>query len=136
MGVKTLLGVSGQVNHDGGPHAGSEVGGAGVDVAEPLREGKVLARLSLDRVSHSLDATGKTGEDALDVAPFSMEMILIWSSSFTHSRKVLASLWKMPRPSGQSRSIPAAMRLRSPDTKRKWSSTSCWRTFSSIPVRG
>merc|ERR1719291_758039 len=68
QGVKTLLGVSGQVNHDGGPHAGAKVGGAGVDVAEPLREGKVLAGLSLDRVSHSLDATGKTGEDSLDVA--------------------------------------------------------------------
>merc|ERR1712032_846733 len=68
QGVKTLLGVSGQVNHGGVPHVGSEVGGAGVDVAEPLREGKVLARLSLDRASHSLDATGKTGEDSLDVA--------------------------------------------------------------------
>ena len=68
QGVKTLLGVSGQVNHDGGPHAGSEVGGAGVDVAELLGEGKVLAGLSLDGVSDSLDATGKTGEDSLDVA--------------------------------------------------------------------
>merc|ERR1719278_2171224 len=68
QGVKTLLGVSGQGNHDGGPYAGAKVGGAGVDVAEPLREGKVLAGLSLDRVSHSLDATGKTGEDSLDVA--------------------------------------------------------------------
>ena len=56
QGVKTLLGVSGQVNHDGGPHAGSEVGGAGVDVAELLGEGKVLAGLSLDGVSDSLDA--------------------------------------------------------------------------------
>ena len=43
QGVKTLLGVSGQVNHDGGPHAGAEVGGAGVDVAVLLREGKFLA---------------------------------------------------------------------------------------------
>ena len=68
QGVKTLLGVSGQVNHDGGPHAGTKVGGAGVDVTELLGEGEVLARLSLDRVSHSLDATGKTGEDSLDVA--------------------------------------------------------------------
>lgn len=30
---QTLLGVAGQVNHDGGPHAGTKVGGAGVDVA-------------------------------------------------------------------------------------------------------
>merc|ERR1719458_295257 len=68
QGVKTLLCVSGQVNHDGGPHAGSEVGGAGVDVAELLGKGKVLAGFSLDGVSDSLDATGKTGEDSLDVA--------------------------------------------------------------------
>ena len=27
-GIKSLLGVSGEVNHDGSPHAGSEVGGA------------------------------------------------------------------------------------------------------------
>ena len=65
---QTLLGVAGQVNHDGGPHAGTKVGGAGVDVAVLLGEGKVLAALSLDRVSDSLDATGKTGEDSLDVA--------------------------------------------------------------------
>merc|ERR1711997_1085795 len=68
QGVKTFLGVSGQVNHDGCPHAGAKVGGAGVDVAELLGEGEVLARLSLDRVSDSLDATGKTREDSLDVA--------------------------------------------------------------------
>ena len=68
QGVKTFLGVSGQVNHDGCPHAGAKVGGAGVDVAELLGEGEVLARLSLDRVSDSLDATSKTREDSLDVA--------------------------------------------------------------------
>merc|ERR1719458_800918 len=51
QGVKTLLGVSGQVDHDGGPHAGSEVGGAGVDVAKLLGKGEVLAGLSLDGVT-------------------------------------------------------------------------------------
>merc|ERR1739847_137243 len=59
-----------------------------------------------------------------------MEMMRVWSSSLTHSRKVLASLWKIPRPSGQSRSIPATLRFGSPDTKRKWSSTSCCLTAS------
>merc|ERR1719288_190172 len=68
QGVNTFLDVSGQVNHDGCPHAGAKVGGAGVDVAILLREGKFLARLSLDRVSDSLDATRETGEDSLDVA--------------------------------------------------------------------
>merc|ERR1719460_401689 len=68
--------------------------------------------------------------------PISIEMILSWSSSFTQVRKVLSLLWKMPLPSGQSLSIPLACKFLSPDTKRKWSSTSCWRTFSSIPVSG
>merc|ERR1719471_2057944 len=57
--------------------------------------------------------------------PFCMEMILSWSSSLTQTRKVLSALWKMPLPSGQSRSMPATFRLGSPDMKRKWSSTSC-----------
>merc|ERR1719347_2047963 len=67
-GIKTLLGVSGEVDHDGCPHASAQVGGAGVDVAVLLRQGEVLATLSLDRVSHSLDATGKAREDLLDVS--------------------------------------------------------------------
>merc|ERR1719347_246437 len=53
-GIKTLLGVSGEVDHDGCPHASAQVGGAGVDVAVLLRQGEVLATLSLHRVSHSL----------------------------------------------------------------------------------
>ena len=68
QGVKTLLGVAGQVDHDGSPHAGAKVGGAGVDVAVLLGQGEVLARFSLDGVPDGLDATGKTREDSLDVA--------------------------------------------------------------------
>merc|ERR1719470_820766 len=68
QGVKTLLGVAGQVDHDGSPHAGAKVGGAGVDVAVLLGQGEVLARFGLDGVPDGLDATGKTGEDSLDVA--------------------------------------------------------------------
>jgi len=68
--------------------------------------------------------------------PCCIDMIRSWSSSLTQTRKVLSLLWKIPRPSGQSRSIPATMRLRSPDMKRKWSSTSCCRVASSIPVNG
>ena len=33
--------------------------------------------------------------------PGAMEMILRWSSSPTHTRKVFSSLWKIPRPVGQ-----------------------------------
>ena len=59
---ETLLGPSGEVNVDRGPHASAQVGGAGVDVAELLGQLEVLARLSLDAVTDSLDATAYTGE--------------------------------------------------------------------------
>jgi len=64
---ETLLGPSGEVNVDRGPHASTQVGGAGVDVAELLRQLEVLARLSLNTVLDSLDATGQPLEDTLDV---------------------------------------------------------------------
>merc|ERR1719236_325437 len=65
--VNALLGPSGEIDVDGGPHASTQVGGAGVDVAELLRQLEVLARLSLDTVLDSLDATGQPLEDTLDV---------------------------------------------------------------------
>jgi len=67
QGWETLLGPAGQVNVDGGPHASAQVGGAGVDVAELLGQLEVLARLSLDAVTDSLDATGEPLKDTLDV---------------------------------------------------------------------
>ena len=66
-GIESLLGVAGEVDHDGSPHAGSQVGGAGVDVAVLLGQAEVLAGLSLDGVADSLDAAGQTGEDSLHV---------------------------------------------------------------------
>ena len=68
--------------------------------------------------------------------PFCIDMILSWSSSLTQIRNVLSALWKIPRPSGQSLSIPATVRFLSPETNKKWSSTSCWRTASSMPRSG
>jgi len=66
--VNSLLGVAGEVNVDGGSHASTEVGGAGVDVAVLLGQGVVLARLGLDAISDGLDTAGETGEDSLDIA--------------------------------------------------------------------
>merc|ERR1719490_606149 len=63
-----VLGPSRQINVHRGPHAGAKVGGAGVDVTEPLVEAEVLARLLLDRVLDSLDTLGKPGEDLLNVS--------------------------------------------------------------------
>merc|ERR1719367_1689290 len=66
--VNSLLGVAGEVNVDGGSHASTEVGGAGVDVAVLLGQGVVLARLGLDAISDGLDTTGEAGEDSLNIA--------------------------------------------------------------------
>jgi len=66
--IDGVLGPAGQVNVDGGTHASAQVGGAGVDVAELGREQEVLARLSLDGVTDSLDTPGKTFKDTLDVS--------------------------------------------------------------------
>jgi len=66
--VNGFLGPSGKVNVDGGSHASSKIGWAGVDVSVLLRESIVLARLGLDGISDSLDSTGKTSEDSLDVS--------------------------------------------------------------------
>jgi len=66
--VDTLLGPAGQVNVDRGAHAGTQVGGAGVDVAELFRVLEVLAGLGLDGVLDGLDTSGEALEDLLDVA--------------------------------------------------------------------
>jgi len=66
--VNSLLGVSGKINVDGSSHASSKIGWARVDVSVLLGEGIVLARLGLDGIANSLDSTGKTSEDSLDVS--------------------------------------------------------------------
>merc|ERR1712227_164049 len=66
--VHGLGGPSREVHVDGGPHASAQVGGAGVDVSVLLGAGVVLASLSLDGISDSLDAAGKTSEDTLDIS--------------------------------------------------------------------
>merc|ERR1711972_501951 len=66
--LNAMLGPAGQVNVDGGPHASTKVGGAGVDVAEPLIQAEVLARLLLDRVLDSLDTLGQSAEHFPDIS--------------------------------------------------------------------
>merc|ERR1712012_1352605 len=66
--LNAMLGPAGQVNVDGGPHASTKVGGAGVDVAEPLIQAEVLARLLLHRVLDSLDTLGEPLKDLLHIA--------------------------------------------------------------------
>merc|ERR1719180_368637 len=66
--VDAVLGPARQVNVDGGPHTSTKVGGARVDVTEPLIEAEVLARLLLDRVLDSLDTLSQSGEDLLHIS--------------------------------------------------------------------
>jgi len=65
--VNGVLGPSGEVNVDGGAHTSSQVGGARVNITEFGGDLEVLARFSLDGVLDSLDASGETLEDTLDV---------------------------------------------------------------------
>ena len=67
QGVNAVLGPSGQVNMDRGPHAGTEVGGARVDISVLLIKAKVLAGLLLDGITDSLDALGEPCEDLLHI---------------------------------------------------------------------
>merc|ERR1719320_971124 len=63
--VNRLLGPAREVNMDGGTHTSTKIGWAGVDVSILFRQSEVLATLSLDRVSNSLDSTSKTSKDTL-----------------------------------------------------------------------
>merc|ERR1712083_1158988 len=60
--VDAVLGPARQVDVDRGPHASTQVGGAGVNVAILLVKAEVLARLSLYRVLDGLDTLGKSAE--------------------------------------------------------------------------
>merc|ERR1712172_110000 len=66
--VNAVLGPAWQVHVDGGPHASTKVGGAGVDVAVLLIEAEVLARLRLNRVLDGLDTLGQSAEHFPDIS--------------------------------------------------------------------
>merc|ERR1712012_479889 len=57
--VDAVLGPAGEVNVNRCPHASTKVGGAGVDVAEPLIQAEVLA---------SLDTLGQSSEDFFHIS--------------------------------------------------------------------
>ena len=64
---QTLLGPAGKVNVDRSPHAGSKIGGAGMEESVLLVEQEVLSGLLLDNIADSLDATGQSVKDAANV---------------------------------------------------------------------
>ena len=117
--INGVLGPSGEVNVDGCTHTSSQVGWARVDITEFGGDLEVLARFSLDGISDSLDTPGETLENTLDITTLlhgdDTELILL----IDPDQESLGALWKIPRPSGQSRSIPATFKFGSPDMKRK-----------------
>merc|ERR1712110_798182 len=72
---------AGKINVDRGPHACSQVGGAGVDVTVLGVQHEVLSRLCFDTVPNGLDTTGKTVKDGPDVSShlhgYDTELILL-----------------------------------------------------------
>merc|ERR1719186_17684 len=68
QGLQALLGPAGKVDVDGGPHASSQVGGAGVDVSVLGVQHEVLSGLCFDTVFNCLDSTGKTVKDSPDIS--------------------------------------------------------------------
>jgi len=65
---EALLGPARQIHMDRGTHSGTKIGGAAVEVSILLTQHEVLARLSFDRVLHSLDTSGEPLEDSLHVS--------------------------------------------------------------------
>merc|ERR1711872_701220 len=100
-------------------HAGAQVGGAGVDVAVLGVQHEVPTRLLLYRIADSLDASGQAVENAFHITTRlhgdDPQLVLLVDPS----EEGFALLWKIPRPSGQSLSMPATFKFRSPDMKRK-----------------
>ena len=68
-------------------------------------------------------------------APFYIEIILSWSSSFTQTKNVFSLLWKIPLPSGHSLLSPQASKNLSPSLNRKWSSINCFLSSSVNDVK-
>ena len=152
--VNALLGPAGEVDVDGGPHAGAEVGGAGVDVSVLLGQSVLLPGLGLDGLLDGGDAAGQAGEDSLDVAALlhgddaglvllvdpQQEGLGVVVEDSTALGPVTLHTGNLERRRVSILSscnfVQLTVRFLSPDTKRKWSSTSCCLTASSIPVRG
>merc|ERR1719495_106093 len=65
---ESFLGVSREVNMDRCSHTSSQVGWAGVDITILGVKHEVLSRLSFNRISNSLDATGKTIKNTSDIS--------------------------------------------------------------------
>merc|ERR1712165_620078 len=66
--LHTVLGPSWEVNMHGSSHASTKIGWAGVDVTVFGVETEVLSRLLFDRVTNSLDASGESLKDTLDIS--------------------------------------------------------------------
>jgi len=66
--LHTVLGPSWEVNMHGSSHASTKIGWAGMDVTVFGVETEVLSRLLFDGVTNSLDASGESLKDTLDIS--------------------------------------------------------------------
>merc|ERR1712106_1140765 len=57
--INTIGSPARQINMDRGPHTSTQVGGAGVNIAIFGIKTEVISRLSLNRITNSLDTTGQ-----------------------------------------------------------------------------
>merc|ERR1712038_611735 len=67
QGWQTLLGPARQVNMDRCAHASAQVCWARMEVAKTGAQHEILARLGLNRVTNSLDATGKSFKNSTNI---------------------------------------------------------------------
>jgi len=65
--INGVFSPSRKINVDRCPHASTKVGGAGVDVAVPLIQAEVFARLLLDRFLNTLDSLSQPGKNFPDI---------------------------------------------------------------------
>eukprot|EP00091_Calanus_sinicus_P001775 TRINITY_DN11804_c0_g1_i1.p2 TRINITY_DN11804_c0_g1~~TRINITY_DN11804_c0_g1_i1.p2 ORF type:complete len:108 (-),score=2.88 TRINITY_DN11804_c0_g1_i1:20-343(-) len=97
---------------------------------------ELFARFFADRISNGLDSFAEPFKNSFDISTIFHRNYTELVFFVNPDEESFCIVMENTTTSGQSLSIPATVRFLSPDTKRKWSSTSCCRTASSIPVSG
>ena len=67
QGGKAFLGPARQVDVNGGPHTGAQVGRTGVQVAQLFVQHEFFAGFGLDGITNSLDTTSQPFENTSDI---------------------------------------------------------------------
>jgi hypothetical protein len=98
---EALLGPARQIHMDRGTHSGTKIGGAAVEVSILLTQHEVLARLSFDRVLHSLDTSGEPLEDSLHISTLlhgdDSQLILLVNPNLGEQNKIFLSRYQVSK---------------------------------------